>query len=226
MFLFSDVLKTSTNIRSCAHRHDLIGYNAGFIWSDVLHVLYLGPGCDFVSSSIVRFCRLGVFGAGSLNIQLGRALLEIKSWCRQQQVHVSITALNTKMLQLKRKNGYPSLMCKGADVKLLIAWVAEVATHRTPAEPLLIATACSLASFVYSMDIFPMFMSSNQANILVNHGEHYLIGLLGLRMQAHASGQLLYKIRPKCHAFQCRVLNRNKCGSRLNPKAMSCFHDE
>ena len=92
---------------------------------------------------------------------------EIKSWCRVNQTNVSITALNTKMLQLKGKKQYPSLMCKGADTKLLIAWTAEILFNKelppTDETMILRATSHHLASFVYYMDVFPMFLSDAQA---------------------------------------------------------------
>ena len=156
-------------------------------------------------------------------------LQEIKSWCRVNQVHVTITTLNAKLLQLKRST-FPSLMCKGADVKLLIFWLTEFLCHRDLPQSdhikTLVATAHALSRFIYCMDIFPMFLTDDQAQDLIEAGELYLNGLLRLRIQAQESGKFLFKLRPKCHYFQCRILNRLKAGSRLNPKTMSCFHDE
>ena len=154
---------------------------------------------------------------------------EIKSWCRTNQVHVTITALNSKLLQLKG-NSYPSLMCKGADVKLLIFWLTELLCNRdlplSDHVKTLVATSHALARFIYLMDTYPMFLTDDQAQQLIQAGELYLNGLLRLRIQSQEAGKVLFKLRPKCHYFQCRILNRLKSGSRLNPRVMSCFHDE
>ena len=88
------------------------------------------------------------------------------------------------------------------------------------------ASAHYLASFVKLTEQADMFLTEPQAQQLILRGNNWLNGVLDLRVKSQVVRQKLFKIRPKCHHFQCRLLERIFHGSRLNPRAMTCFHDE
>ena len=58
-------------------RHALTGWTAAFIWFDVLHLVYLGTGNDFVSAAIMTLVNLGVFGYGPVDRMLGNVFEDI-----------------------------------------------------------------------------------------------------------------------------------------------------
>ena len=131
-------------------------------------------------------------------------------------------------MQIKAE-AYPSLMMKGADCKILIFWLDELVSFRPILDPRAMSlrvAAHHLAGFVQLTEQAPLFLSDAQALELRRRGNIWLLAVLDLRVQSQAMGQRLFKIRPKCHNFQCRILGRLLHGSRINPRAMTCFHDE
>jgi len=108
----------------CPLRFDLRHFSASLIWSDILHVVFLGFGKDFVGSVIVVMAQASHWGRGiSADNRLRHAGYSFKAWCQSEKHHTSLSTMNRKVLKWKSSSYYPNIMAKGSDVKLLLSWL-------------------------------------------------------------------------------------------------------
>lgn len=96
---------------------------------DLLHVLFhRGCAADFVASMVVECCDRGVFHCGcNLERSLKAAYCRFKEWCSVLGLHTQLEELSRNNLNYTSRVVPATLSAKGANVKLLVHWIADVA---------------------------------------------------------------------------------------------------
>lgn len=88
---------------------------------------------------------------------------------------------------------------------------------------------CSWAchEFGVAVEQSPLLLHDDHRQRLVALGMLYLQTYVKLAERAlFVEKRPRFKIRPKFHALHCETICRLKLGSKLNPKAFSCFNEE
>ena len=91
------------------------------ILSDPLHVIYLGFGRDFVGSFIKLLVLSGLFAGSSWDEKMDSAFQAFRLYAKRHKLSVSILYFG-----IKAPAKYETVKGKASDIKLMIAWVAEV----------------------------------------------------------------------------------------------------
>ena len=96
------------------------------ILPDPLHVIFLGFGRDFVGSFIELLVLGGVFAGSNWDEKMDCAFQAFHLWAKQNKFSVSILNFG-----IKQPAKYETVHGKASDIKLMIAWLAEVSLHFT-----------------------------------------------------------------------------------------------
>jgi hypothetical protein len=134
---------------------------------------------------------------------------------------------------LNLKEGLPEMNAKGADIKVLIFWLAGIAREFQKLSPrcdrakVLDLAAYSLASWVKVLDDEGLWMRRSAACKAAHHGLTYVKTFLWLSHDAYINNKLWFKLRPKLHLFHHWSIGQTSLVNiPLNPKAYSCWSDE
>ena len=57
-------------------------------------------------------------------------------------------------------------------------------------------------------------------------GDAFLLAMGSLASRAAAENQAVFRPRPKSHRLQCRIIDRLRDGSRMNPRYYACWSSE
>ena len=177
---------------------------------DLLHNVYLGHGRDAVGSALVEVleCQGGADTWGNI---LARWDRDFREWLRGHGVRpprhwLQLRALNLGADGKAWRANFPTVAnCwKGAEVRLLIAFVARVtlAASGTGLRSQLVATCLwGLADFLHVLDIGDRHLSSEHAARAAYAGRAYLQCYHHLAALALEAGERRWKMRPKHHYF-------------------------
>ncbi len=192
----------------------------------------MGFGQDLAGSVILLCCFENMFGFSfGLPSRLQSATTSWKSWCKVNNHSTTVSTLDRQRLKYYNSKCIPDIVCKAYDVKLLLAWLAEVLSFVTPAHSPSLQLASlalfSICSMLHVWDHAGLVLTDLQALQTIHFGDKFF--------EAYGSAAAsvvgtpwwtLFPCRPKLHKVQCQVVDRIRCGSRVNPRAMSCWADE
>jgi hypothetical protein len=214
---------TYTTSVSSTNKLPSLGRVRGFSWysnfADLLHVVWIGIGRDVVGGALMDLAESAAF-SGSYPDRLDLIHAEFMAWCGAQtpRVHAGLEglALGDMYKMSTVSTEYPVFRGKGFQCKVLVAFLAD----RLRRSELRLQYVCcaSLAQFSAVLDSSQQWLSDDQRGSAVQHGQRYVTSFIRLAAAALREGRPRYKVRPKLHAFCCKIVNRMRGGSRFNPR--------
>ena len=209
----------------------LVGFTRKLIAFDLLHILHLGLLRDLAGTAIKLMTKKASnFYAGStINKRLHQFTLDLKAWCGEHGIHLSITKIQKPTLGWTA-NSCPVLKAKGADTLAIIRFISFKFQSQLPADyPGLAACTWAAERFVGCLAEASIFLDEIERATAHEYGRLFLHSYLSLASDCVASGIYLFKVRPKLHFFAHVVddLCAHPNGSRLrNPYYDSTFVEE
>ena len=209
----------------------LVGFTKKVIVFDLLHILHLGLLRDLAGTAIKLMTKKASnFYAGStINKRLHQFTLDLKAWCGEHGIHLSITKIQKPTLGWTA-NSCPVLKAKGADTLAIIRFISFKFQSQLPADYQGVV-ACTWAAerFVGCLAEASIFLNENERATAHEYGRLFLHSYLSLASDSVTRGAYLFKVRPKLHFFSHMVddLVAHPSGCRLrNPYYNSTFVEE
>lgn len=105
---------------------------------DECHSLKLGVARWTVACTLLNLCERGVFGPGSLDMQLASAWNGFKLWCQENQLQCTARRFTRARLSASTTD-YPEISSKAMNTRIILGWLAQASvvvhlpTHAVPA---------------------------------------------------------------------------------------------
>lgn len=215
----------------------LRGFTPRTTWDDPFHLLFVqGTGNDLVASCLIMLSEHQVFSGGSnhatnrtdfFDAELKLAYRHYRAWCRAEKVQTKASLFTLKSLHHQQSNDPPYLGGKGADVRLVLLWLAQLLpTLAVEADSAWFATlhicVAHLANFSFGLSHYGVLLDTEQARDLRTNGQGFVRTYLLLAGWAISCNKVVFKVRPKLH--YCWHLASTICC--FSPKLISCMTDE
>ena len=117
----------ATRCRLCL----LPGWDLGQIRWDVMHSVHLGVARLVGACGIVDLVGRGVFGPGTLAVQLKAAWACFRTWCRRHRIQCNARRFTIGRLNLKGRK-WPELSSRAWNTRIICGWLSEEATQAGP----------------------------------------------------------------------------------------------
>ena len=140
-------------------------WSSDLLWSDPLHVIFLGIGRDFVASLLKLFLLADVFVGKNWEDKNNVAFQQFREFCKSNKK----ASPSIETMDIKQPLGYPTIVgAKAMDIKFMIAWLASIAEKYVAEHCLLVQTTIfCLMKFVAVMDHAGFFVSDSEAVDLI-----------------------------------------------------------
>ena len=209
----------------------LVGFTRKLIAFDLLHILHLGVLRDLAGTALKLMVKKGsnLYPGGTINKRLYQLTLDLKAWCCERGVHLSLTKIQKPTLGWTA-NACPVLKAKGADTLAIVRFISfKFETHPVAGFPGLVACIWAAVNFVGCLSAASIFLNECERATAYELGKLFLHSYLSLASECVSCGAYLFKVRPKLHFFAHMVddLAAPSSGCRLrNPYYDSTFVEE
>jgi hypothetical protein len=204
---------------------NVVGWHPSSVHKDILHILYVnGIANHLAGSCLIAAGRAKLFpgGGDSLEAQLHQAFIDFKDWCDQHGQETTHDGFSENACHCKRRVDFPWLGGKGADIKLVILWLADALTRRPAFDARATRVVVALATFTHILSNADVILTDAEVARARRASMIVVRGYVGLARAAVRRRQCLFRVKPKLHGLHHLSLQLK----RLNPSFCSCWSDE
>eukprot|EP00438_Fugacium_kawagutii_P027965 Skav210844 [mRNA] locus=scaffold543:347409:348998:+ [translate_table: standard] len=215
------------------------GQASRFFKKDPFHIFRLGIARNFIGSTIVLFCSLGLFDdAGDskdMNQRLIRAWSSFSLWCDTHNVSPgAIRSFSKEKLHMPTKGSFPWCGGKGSDSILLLKWLRVISGLHAAADPSssvfpLVVKACDGGLSFQAIHRHGIFLKPSCRSSIIRATKDFTQSYARLADYAYKRQMQLYAMVPKLHSMHHFAIHLASCSAdqlACNPALYDCSASE
>ena len=185
---------------------------------DPFHVLKFGVFRDFIASSIIRMCLMGLFDAAGDSVaieqRLERSFASFKLWQLANKKCAAVKGFTKDNMKFKTYRSFAWINAKGSDVTLLLMWLDFVTglfcgMHDSHVLRAIHQATRGALDYIGVMHSHPLWLRRACAQVQVHAGYTFVRGYMWLATNSMEQGMAGYRLRPKLH-YMCHLLKETQ----------------
>ena len=185
---------------------------------DPFHVLKFGVFRDFIASSIIRMCLMGLCDAAGDSVaieqRLERSFASFKLWQLANKKCAAVKGFTKDNMKFKTYRSFAWINAKGSDVTLLLMWLDFVTglfcgMHDSHVLRAIHQATRGALDYIGVMHSHPLWLRRACAQVQLHAGYTFVRGYMWLATNSMEQGLAGYRLRPKLH-YMCHLLKETQ----------------